>query len=52
MNQHDNEPIFQEVRKGDVPHSNADISLAKSILSYSPTVSFQEGLERTIQYYF
>jgi len=51
MNQHDNEPIFQEVRKGDVPHTNADISLANSILNYSPTITFQEGLKRTIRYY-
>jgi len=31
-------------RKGEVPHSEADISKAQSFLQYQPTVSFREGL--------
>jgi len=38
------EPIFGEPRQGDVKHSLADISKARAILGYEPTVSFMEGL--------
>jgi UDP-N-acetylglucosamine 4-epimerase len=38
-------------RKGDVPHSNADISKAKKLLGYNPLVSFHDGIVRTVDYY-
>ena len=38
------EPVFGKQRQGDVKHSLADISKARSILGYEPTVSFMEGL--------
>ena len=38
-------------RAGDIKHSLADISLATKLLSYTPSVSFQEGLERTVEWY-
>jgi nucleoside-diphosphate-sugar epimerase len=44
------EPIYGEPRPGDVPESLADISLAQRILDYEPTVSFEEGLMRTIEH--
>tara|TARA_B100000073_G_scaffold133129_2_gene109101 strand:- start:7650 stop:8612 length:963 start_codon:yes stop_codon:yes gene_type:complete len=44
-------PIFKDVRAGDIPHSNADISKAKEILGYSPNISFSEGIHNTINYY-
>ncbi len=44
-------PICQAVRPGDVRHSQADISLARQYLGYEPTVSFEEGLRRTVQWY-
>jgi nucleoside-diphosphate-sugar epimerase len=37
-------------RKGDVKHSFADISKARSV-GYEPEVDFQEGIARTIDYY-
>jgi UDP-glucose 4-epimerase len=37
------------VRLGDVRHSRADISRARQDLGYQPTVTFEEGLRRTIQ---
>ena len=37
-------------RPGDARHSLADISLARQILGYEPSVSFQDGLERTIRW--
>src|SRR3990167_341805 len=41
-------PIYKESRKGDVNHSLADISKAKSLLNYNPVVDFVDGLNRTI----
>jgi nucleoside-diphosphate-sugar epimerase len=35
-------------RLGDVQHSTADISLARTVLGYEPLVSFEEGLRRTV----
>jgi UDP-N-acetylglucosamine/UDP-N-acetylgalactosamine 4-epimerase len=45
------EPIFGLRRPGDIPHSNADISKAKKMLEYKPTVSFEEGIIMTINFY-
>ena len=47
----DIEPIFEEPRTGDVRESLADISLARELLSYEPQVTFEEGLNRSIDYY-
>jgi UDP-glucose 4-epimerase len=44
-------PIFAEARAGDVPHSLADISLARERLGYSPHVDLKEGLRRTVLWY-
>jgi UDP-glucose 4-epimerase len=38
-------------RTGDVRHSLADITLAQKHLGYSPEVSFEEGLKRTVAWY-
>lgn len=38
-------------RPGDILHSQADISLARRILGYEPRVSFEEGLQRTWEWY-
>jgi UDP-glucose 4-epimerase len=38
-------------RPGDVRHSCADITLARSVLGFAPQVSFEEGLRRAIDYY-
>jgi nucleoside-diphosphate-sugar epimerase len=42
------EPKFTAPRQGDVPHSLADIEKSRRLLGYEPTVSFEEGLERTV----
>jgi UDP-glucose 4-epimerase len=47
----DIEPIFEPPRAGDVRESLADITLARKLLGYEPTVDFDEGLRRTIDYY-
>jgi UDP-N-acetylglucosamine/UDP-N-acetyl-alpha-D-glucosaminouronate 4-epimerase len=38
-------------RAGDVKHSLAEISRAEKHLGYKPTVNFEEGLRRTIDWY-
>jgi len=45
------EPVFEPARTGDVRDSLADISLARRLLKYEPTVGFEEGLRRTVDYY-
>ena len=45
----DIEPDFGPNRPGDIPHSNADISKARSKLGYEPTVMFEEGMKKLIQ---
>jgi UDP-glucose 4-epimerase len=47
----DIQPNFEPPRAGDVRESLADISLARELLGYEPTVDFNEGLRRTIEFY-
>jgi UDP-glucose 4-epimerase len=42
---------YEAERAGDVKHSLADLSLAKKNLRYEPKVGFEEGLQRTIEWY-
>jgi UDP-glucose 4-epimerase len=45
------EPIFAPARAGDVRDSLADITAAREALGYEPTIDFDEGLRRSIDYY-
>jgi len=45
------EPEFAPPRPGDVRHSLADLSKGRELLGYEPVVGFEEGLERTIEWY-
>jgi UDP-glucose 4-epimerase len=38
-------------RAGDVPHTLANIDLAKRLLGFTPLVGFDEGLRRTFEYF-
>jgi hypothetical protein len=38
-------------RQGDVKHSLADLTRAGKYLGYQPTVSFEEGLRQTVDWY-
>ena len=38
-------------RAGDVKHSLADLALARKHLGYEPSVAFEEGLRRTVEWY-
>ena len=45
------EPNFGPDRKGDIKHSNADISRARRLLGYDPDWSFKRGIEAAIEWY-
>lgn len=45
------EPIFGPERKGDIKHSNADISKARKLLGYDPQYDFERGLNEAIEWY-
>ena len=47
----DIKPIYGPERKGDIKHSNADISKAKELLGYDPEWSFRRGIMEAIDYY-
>jgi UDP-N-acetylglucosamine/UDP-N-acetylgalactosamine 4-epimerase len=47
----DIQPIFGPDRKGDIKHSNADISKAKKMLGYDPSWSFEDGIKVAIDWY-
>ncbi|MCR4407329.1 MAG: SDR family oxidoreductase [Anaerolineae bacterium] len=44
-------PVHAPPRPGDVRHSLADISRAQQVLGYRVGVSFEEGLQRTVDWY-
>lgn len=45
------QPKYGPARGGDVKHSLADVSKAEAGLGYRPTVDFEEGLRRTVEWY-
>lgn len=45
------EAKYEPAREGDIRDSQADISKAREVLGYEPTVHFEEGLERTFEWY-
>ena len=45
------EPNFGPDRKGDIKHSNADISSARELLGYDPDYDFARGLAEAIEWY-
>lgn len=47
----DIQPIFGPPRKGDIKHSNADISKAKEMIGYEPEWSFDKGILAAIEWY-
>jgi UDP-N-acetylglucosamine 4-epimerase len=44
--------IYGDNRVGDIPHSHASIVKAKKALNYHPQFSLQQGLKKTIQWYW
>ena len=44
-------PIFKDFRPGDVLHSQADISKAKTLLGYNPDFNISEGINKAIPWF-
>ncbi len=44
-------PNFGPDRKGDIKHSNADITKARNLLGYDPDYDFKRGLNEAIEWY-
>jgi UDP-N-acetylglucosamine/UDP-N-acetylgalactosamine 4-epimerase len=44
--------LYGPNRDGDIPHSMASIEKAKTLLNYSPSHSFKQGLKESIKWYF
>src|SRR5438874_7017439 len=42
---------YEAAREGDIRDSQADITLARAVLKYGPTINFAEGLRRTVAWY-
>lgn len=45
------EPAYEEPRPGDVKHSQADVTKARELFGFSCSVSFEEGLKKTVEWY-
>lgn len=48
---HTHQPQYREFRKGDIRHSQADISKARSLLGFEPTHPINTGLEQAMNWY-
>ena len=44
-------PVYRDFRRGDVLHSQADISKAEKYLGYAPTHMIDEGLDAALEWY-
>lgn len=45
------EPVYADFRPGDVRHSEADISKARSLIGYAPTHDISEGIAEALPWY-
>ena len=48
---YDADPVYKDFRKGDVKHSQADISNISKHTGYQASVNFYEGIKKTVQWY-
>jgi len=44
-------PIYEELRRGDVKHSLADIRKGKEMINYEPKVGIETGLKKTVDFF-
>jgi nucleoside-diphosphate-sugar epimerase len=51
LTSYNGQPKYESEREGDIKHSLADISKAQAALGYKPSVNFEEGLRRTVEWY-
>ena len=45
------QPLYSETRAGDVRHSLADLTRAKDLIGYAPSVAWRDGLLCTLEWY-
>jgi len=45
------QPVYRDFRKGDVLHSQADISKAGNLLGYQPSHTIETGLDSALTWY-
>lgn len=45
------EPTYREFREGDVRHSQADVTKAKTLLGYEPDFVINEGIAEAMPWY-
>ena len=45
------EPIYRDLREGDVRHSQANIDKTQALLDYQPEFIISEGMDKTIDWY-
>lgn len=51
LNKEEIEPIYGPERPGDIRHSNADISKARTLLGYDPDWDFERGIKASVEWY-
>jgi nucleoside-diphosphate-sugar epimerase len=51
MKRPDLKPLHEPERAGDIKHSFADLTRARSTINYSPIVNFEPGLQETMAWY-
>ncbi len=44
-------PVYRDFREGDIRHSNADITKAKTVVGYAPTHTIYQGMKEAITWY-
>ncbi|MFB6362110.1 MAG: GDP-mannose 4,6-dehydratase [Halobacteriales archaeon] len=47
----DVDPVFDSAKAGDARHTHADVSKARELLGYDPSVDIREGVSRFIDWY-
>lgn len=50
LTRQDIEPCFKPIRAGDIYKSQSDISKIRKMINFKPTVSFETGLKKTLDY--
>jgi UDP-N-acetylglucosamine 4-epimerase len=45
-------PVYGPERAGDIPHSQASIDKAKSLLGYAPELNVVEGLQKAVEWFW
>jgi len=47
----DIKPNYEKSRSGEVKHSLADVSKARSLLNFKPEINFEQGLNKPVDWF-